>query len=404
MIEKLYEKYLIECSNNSILEAVAFELFKEKICDKLSDMNSIAIDNGVDEQGVLYYSLWSNDGIQTCNVPVYGYYASSEKTLSKLFCKLSDTVISNGDTKFQINLYAHDYEALALFSMMQFGYIYEQGRLEITDYPYQFNDTYTIKTLEKDEIEKRWDEIWTLTDAIIKHLKQAPVFYPGHEFTEQVYKEFFMDSETNLHIALSKDDEIIGMIESNSESDVFAFHSTKSVNVGEIYVMPKYRGSSLSKDLLQFVIEHEKQKDARYLWVGHGTANPNARGFWNKYFKTDRHQVRAGLHTLRKIQRVHLRILGQYAHGLEQADQHPLKTRTPGVHRRDGRAPHGRHQGAHGAGKAHHRPDHLHRPSASGDLRRHPHRGRHQIRASAGAAQNRHGHRGFRRGLGQQAV
>ena len=140
-------------------------------------------------------------------------------------------VISNGDTKFQINLYAHDYEALALFSMMQFGYIYEQGRLEITDYPYQFNDTYTIKTLEKDEIEKRWDEIWTLTDAIIKHLKQAPVFYPGHEFTEQVYKEFFMDSETNLHIALSKDDEIIGMIESNSESDVFAFHSTKSVNV-----------------------------------------------------------------------------------------------------------------------------------------------------------------------------
>ena len=64
MIEKLYGKYLMECSNNSILEVVAFELFKEKICDKLSDMNSIVIDNGVDEQGVLYYSLWSNDGIQ----------------------------------------------------------------------------------------------------------------------------------------------------------------------------------------------------------------------------------------------------------------------------------------------------------------------------------------------------
>ena len=28
MIEKLYEKYLMDCSNNSILEAVAFELFK----------------------------------------------------------------------------------------------------------------------------------------------------------------------------------------------------------------------------------------------------------------------------------------------------------------------------------------------------------------------------------------
>ena len=47
----------------------------------------------------------------------------------------------------------------------------------------------------------------------------------------------------------------------------------------------------LFKDLLQFVIEHEKQKDARYLWVGHGTANPNARGFWNKYFKTYQYEL-----------------------------------------------------------------------------------------------------------------
>jgi len=291
MIEKLYEKYMLERSNNPVLEEVAFETFKKKFSDKLSNMSSVFIDDGVDGQGVLYYSLRSEGGMQTCCVPVYGYYASSQKTLSKLFCKLSAEVINNGDTKFQINLYAHDDEALALFSMMQFGYIYEQGRLEITDAPYQFNDAYTLRTLEKDEIEKRWDEIWALTDAIINHLKQAPVFYPGYEFTEQVYKEFFMDSETKLHIALSKDDKIIGLIESNSESDAFAFPNTKSVNVGEVYVIPEYRGSSLSKDLLYFAVEYEKQKGAGYLWVGHGTANPNARGFWNKYFKTYQYEL-----------------------------------------------------------------------------------------------------------------
>ena len=139
MIEKLYEKYMLERSNNPVLEDIPFETFKEKISDKLSDMSSICIDDGVNEQGILYYSLWSKDGMQTCSVPVYGYYASSRKTLSKLFCKLSAEVVNNGDTKFQINLYAHDDEALTLFSMMQFGYIYEQGRLEITDAPYQFH-------------------------------------------------------------------------------------------------------------------------------------------------------------------------------------------------------------------------------------------------------------------------
>ena len=291
MMEKLYEKYMLERANNPVLEDITFEIFKEKISNKLSDRNSICIDEGVDEQGILYYSLWNKDGIQICNVPVYGYYASSEKTLSKLFCKLSDEVMTHGDTQFQINLYAHDEKALKLFSMMQFGYIYEQGRLEIADYPYQFNDAYTIRTLAKDEIEKRWDEIWELTDKIINHLKQAPVFYPGYEFTEQVYKEFFMDSETKLHIAFSKDNRIIGMIESNGESDMFTFQNTKSVNVGEVYVIPEYRGSSLSRDLLHFVMDYEKQKGAGYLWVGHGTANPNARGFWNKYFKTYQYEL-----------------------------------------------------------------------------------------------------------------
>ncbi len=229
--------------------------------------------------------------MQICCVPVYGYYASSPKTLSKLFCKLSTEVINNGNTEFRINLYAHDDEALTLFSMMQFGYIYEQGRFEIIDAPYQFNDAYTLRTLEKNEIEKRWDEIWTLTGAIINHLKQAPVFYPGYEFTEQVYQGFFMDAETRLHIAISKDDRIIGLIVSNSESDVFTFPNTISVNIGEVYVTPGYRGTSLSKDLLYYVVEYEKQRGAGYLWVGHGTANPNARGFWNKYFKTYQYEL-----------------------------------------------------------------------------------------------------------------
>ena len=56
MIEKLYEKYMLERSNPPVLDNVAFDMFKEKISNKLSDMNSICIDDGVNEQGVIYYS------------------------------------------------------------------------------------------------------------------------------------------------------------------------------------------------------------------------------------------------------------------------------------------------------------------------------------------------------------
>ena len=290
VIEKLYEKYLLERSHNALLEDIGFVSFKEMLNDKLSNMECICIDDGAKGQGILYYSLWKEDSIQVCNVPVYGYWASSEKILSKLFCKLSDEVINNGDTRFQINLYAHDSEALKLFSMMQFGYMSERGRLEIDNPHHCFSEDYTIKTLAKDEIEERWNEIWEMTNSIVYHLKQAPVFYPGYEFTEQIYKEFFMDSETSLHAAFSKKNKMIGMIESNCESDLFDFQQ-RSVNVGEIYVIPEYRGSTLSKDLLQFAVDYEKQQGANYLWVVHGTANPNARGFWNKYFKTYQYEL-----------------------------------------------------------------------------------------------------------------
>ncbi len=298
MIEKLYEKYMLERSYNPLLEDIEFEIFKEKINDMLSDMNCISIDDGAKEHGILYYSLWINDGVQVCSVPVYGYYASSEKVLSKLFCKLSKEIVSNGDTQFQINLYAHDTEAFKLFSMMHFGCMYEQGRLKVDNHAYCFSDKYTFKTLTKHEIEEYWDEIWKLTNSIITHLKQAPVFYQGNEFTQQVYKEFFLDSDTSLHVAFSKKHKMIGMIESNIEPDLFAFQNIKSVNVGEIYVVPEYRGSSLSNDLLHYVIDYEKQRGVRYLWVGHGTANPNARGFWNKFFKTYTYQL------VRKIEKI----------------------------------------------------------------------------------------------------
>ena len=298
MIERLYEKYMLERSCNPMLEDIDFEIFKEKINEKLSDMNCIGIDNGAKEQGILYYSLKSRNGLQVCSVPVYGYYASSEKALSKLFCKLSEEIVGNGDTQFQINLYAHDTEALTLFSMMQFGYMYEEGRLKVDNHTHCFSDEYTLKTLTKQEIEKHWDEIWELTNAIVTHLKQAPVFYQGNEFTQQVYKAFFMDSDTSLHAAFSKNHKMIVIIESNLESDLFAFQNTKSVNVGEIYVVPEYRGSSLSTDLLHYAVDYEKQRGAEYLWVGHGTANPNARGFWNKFFKTYMYQL------VRKIEKI----------------------------------------------------------------------------------------------------
>ena len=66
--------------------------------------------------------------------------------------------------------------------------------------------------LTKADIFNNWNRIWEHTEEIIKHLQNSPVFYPGNEFTEELYRDFYMSEETEVIVAYDKA-EIIGMIE-----------------------------------------------------------------------------------------------------------------------------------------------------------------------------------------------
>ena len=184
---------------------------------------------------------------------------------------------------FNINLYAHDQECILSYIMMQFGIQSEKGWMQIKEKELM-PSAYQIKALSKHELEVQWNQIWELTHCIIHHLKQSPIFYPGDEFTEDVYHDFYFDEATEV-IAAYDDHHMIGMIEWNQEENELLLNH-KSVNVGEIYVLPQYRKTGLSTSLLEYVNSRARQEGYQYLWLEHGTANPNARGFWNQYFDT----------------------------------------------------------------------------------------------------------------------
>lgn len=98
-----------------------------------------------------------------------------------------------------------------------------------------------------------------------------------------------MSEDTKL-IAAVHNDELIGMIEWNLDAN-HLMGGRKSVNVGEIFVLPQYRGTKLSVKLLETAEKRAKEAGYDYMWVEHGTANPNARGFWNKYFATYQYEL-----------------------------------------------------------------------------------------------------------------
>ncbi|MDD6805011.1 MAG: GNAT family N-acetyltransferase [Clostridiales bacterium] len=85
----------------------------------------------------------------------------------------------------------------------------------------------------------------------LEGLQYLEVENRGEEFTEEIYKEFFMGSDLEL-IGAFADGKLVGIIEWNHEENDFLEGKSNSVNVGEIYVYPAYRGTGLSETLLRF--------------------------------------------------------------------------------------------------------------------------------------------------------
>ena len=239
----------------------------------------------------LLYNVWEDNGEYYCSVPEWGYGSISsnrEKSICHLFQTLADDVVTDRTVNFSVHLYAHDMEIQRLFSYMEFGIQAETGICALGDI--DNITTEGISELKKEEIASRWNEIWSLLEQLIQHLKKSPIFYLGEEFTEEVYREFFADSGTRVFVAEEKG-EMIGLIEANTDGIPLLFSGHQAANVGEVYVLPQYRGKNVAQALLNYAKEELSRDHYQYAWVEHGTANPNARYFWNRYFATYKYEM-----------------------------------------------------------------------------------------------------------------
>lgn len=277
-VKLLYEKYCEMLRYMPEVKPMTQERFSARIPVWLEKLSCVE-----DEGGFLYYDLTRSGDRCSCRIPLYGCCADQEKTAVKLFQRLAQRVSAEGTCDYQVHLFRHDEEVLNAFRMMQFCTMSEKCIKPLRDPCGQNSPGIVIRPVLKDELARRWQEVWKAVRQILLHLQESPVFYPCNEFTEEVYKQFLFSDDTEV-IAAFDGDHIVGIIEWNKESDTF-IGGEHSVNVGEIYVYPSYRDKKLSKALLAAAESRAKAAGYDYMWVEHGTANPNARGFWNRYFE-----------------------------------------------------------------------------------------------------------------------
>lgn len=286
-----YESYKNEIETHADVFLKTYEDYCDFMKQELSAINGLVCMEDEKCLGYLLYNKWEENGETYCSIPEWGYSATKEKRekiISRLFQTLADELVGEKTVHFSMNVYAHDAEIQRLFSFLEFGTQAEVGICKIEDIGVE--KTVRVRKISKDELADRWDEIWSLLEQLINHLKKSPVFYGCEEFMEEVYSEFFADAGTRVFIA-EKDGKVIGLIEANEDTIPQVFSDGEAANVGEVYVLPEYRGTVVAQELLSYACKDLEKDGYRYAWVEHGTANPNARYFWNKYFTTCRYEM-----------------------------------------------------------------------------------------------------------------
>lgn len=287
-VEIAKKEYLREC------ESVK-ELFEENYEAELYDRLKIPCINGngfvcIDGNNVCGFIITHinhEEKTDRVTIPVWGYgieHSNRTKVMSFLFQYLAEKVMSiNTNVQFVVKIYAHDYDILSFFTSCQFGILCTDTVKNTSDDIY--SDSKVIcRELSKKEILNRKAELLRLYRLLVKHLQESPVFYPGKEFTEDVYLNYILGGTTRMFAAFDGDT-IIGIIDASIDYGCFLLNSNDIFNVGDIYLEKAYRGKKIAELLLRYVNNTLREDGVKKIWVEHGTANPNARGFWDKYLK-----------------------------------------------------------------------------------------------------------------------
>lgn len=288
VLELSYENYQRECEDVFLLEGVVKEDLAQSLLKMFANQTLLVYVEEEEVVGYLgYEETWEVESTLFCRVPLFGYGAMGperSQILSYLFQTLGERLCVKEKLHFEIKIYAHDTEVQQLFSFLQFGIQCEEG---VYRYPVKEVDLEEIVIRELKEREKvvRWKEVWGILQQLIVHLRKSPVFYKGEEFMEEAYAGYLQEKSTKVLVA-EKEGSIIGILCASKDGNGFLNDKPKWYNIGDIYVDPSYRGSKVAKNMLAVMIRLLSEQGIETYWVEHGTANPNARGFWNKYIQT----------------------------------------------------------------------------------------------------------------------
>ncbi|SHJ76559.1 Acetyltransferase (GNAT) family protein [Anaerocolumna jejuensis DSM 15929] len=290
-VEMAQENYDLETQSVTALGRFDNRAFYQSKIKKLFEngIGRIAFQNN-EPVGFLAFNQIFNtgNGIIGATSPLYGYGIRNEnrgKVIGHLFQAAAAEICEKYARSLRINVYAHDTEVLNMYIMGAFSMdTTEVVRNTAVKIPSADKNDFIFAELDKTQVLEYRKDVIELYRNLINHLRVSPIFYHCNGFLpiEDRYEDFL--SEDMRIFAVFHNNQLVGMIDSEPTDIEFAKTDSKAIGMGDVFIKSNYRGCGLGAALLAFANNGIRESGIDRVFVTHGTINPTARGFWDKYF------------------------------------------------------------------------------------------------------------------------
>lgn len=208
------------------------------------------------------------------------------KVYARLYQEAGEKWVRAGASSHAICLYAHDKEAQEQFFQYGFG-------LRCVDAIRKMDVIETSHCMDYEFVELSQGEytsVYHLDQLLNQHQCNSPFFMNRKPSSLQSFINSYEKSNSKFFVA-KHNGKICAYLKILKDGETFIANDKDYIHIGGAFCLPEHRGKGVYTNLLNYVIQILRQEDYSRLGVDFESINPNAWGFWLKYFNAYTHSL-----------------------------------------------------------------------------------------------------------------
>ena len=216
-----------------------------------------------------------------CDIYAHGATGDKKDVYQCLYEHISEVWVRNGCLTHAISIFAHEKETVDTWFHLGFGNRCIDSMRPLTDIIGIKNNQYRIRIAAEDDAER----LLAIESEDHQYFSHAPLFMPViDKLTIDDVKESLTAKDKFTWIALDNERPVAKMNVRKGGEYPFIADDEKTINVCGAYALPEVRGTGVSKNLLNEIVQWAKAKGYERLGVDYESFNRLESRFWEKHF------------------------------------------------------------------------------------------------------------------------